>query len=558
MQTKPKLQVMKNRIILFLAMFLCCVFMAHSQGLNSVFKRLDEIIDNRPAYIAKKENALKEMRTKASYASGKEKFNLYVDLFNEYRVFRADSALHYGEMCEQLAIAHNDQEELQCSQILKAVGLGILGMYNEAHALLDSLGKIYPSNQVLYYTTMTDIISWQSEFVSNKDVKLMYRNQSSLYRDSLIAATENELFKNHNKSISLMGKDNAQAKTIALSTLQSLPEGHDSIRYIANELALIYSLEEKRDSSEYYYALSAISDMECGVREHSSLNNLTIMLYEDGDIDRAYKYMNQCFADASECIATLRTLEMSQKMPQILEAYHKKIRNNQRVLFFISIIILILAFVIAMDWLRIHRYSRKLRAAQKDILGMNENLKKANEKLARSLQKEKQVRLKLQESNRIKDTYLANYMRDCSCFIDKLDNYRKSLQQLAMRNNTEKLFDAIRSTDFIDKEIDNFYKGFDETFLSVFPTFVEEFNLLLKPEGRIIPSGPKRLTTELRIFALIRLGITDSNDIASFLRHSVKTIYNYRTKMRNMSLGNRNELEEKLKEIGIETEEANS
>lgn len=558
MQTKPKSQVMKNRIILFLAMFLCCVFMAHSQGLNSVFKRLDEIIDNRPAYIAKKENALKEMRTKASYASGKEKFNLYVDLFNEYRVFRADSALHYGEMCEQLAIAHNDQEELQCSQILKAVGLGILGMYNEAHALLDSLGKIYPSNQVLYYTTMTDIISWQSEFVSNKDVKLMYRNQSSLYRDSLIAATENELFKNHNKSISLMGKDNAQAKTIALSTLQSLPEGHDSIRYIANELALIYSLEEKRDSSEYYYALSAISDMECGVREHSSLINLTIMLYEDGDIDRAYKYMNQCFADASECIATLRTLEMSQKMPQILEAYHKKIRNNQRVLFFISIIILILAFVIAMDWLRIHRYSRKLRAAQKDILGMNENLKKANEKLARSLQKEKQVRLKLQESNRIKDTYLANYMRDCSCFIDKLDNYRKSLQQLAMRNNTEKLFDAIRSTDFIDKEIDNFYKGFDETFLSVFPTFVEEFNLLLKPEGRIIPSGPKRLTTELRIFALIRLGITDSNDIASFLRHSVKTIYNYRTKMRNMSLGNRNELEEKLKEIGVETEEANS
>lgn len=558
MQTKPKLQVMKNRIILFLAMFLCCVFMAHSQGLNSVFKRLDEIIDNRPAYIAKKENALKEMRTKASYASGKEKFNLYVDLFNEYRVFRADSALHYGEMCEQLAIAHNDQEELQCSQILKAVGLGILGMYNEAHALLDSLGKIYPSNQVLYYTTMTDIISWQSEFVSNKDVKLMYRNQSSLYRDSLIAATENELFKNHNKSISLMGKDNAQAKTIALSTLQSLPEGHDSIRYIANELALIYSLEEKRDSSEYYYALSAISDMECGVREHSSLINLTIMLYEDGDIDRAYKYMNQCFADASECIATLRTLEMSQKMPQILEAYHKKIRNNQRVLFFISIIILILAFVIAMDWLRIHRYSRKLRAAQKDILGMNENLKKANEKLARSLQKEKQVRLKLEESNRIKDTYLANYMRDCSCFIDKLDNYRKSLQQLAMRNNTEKLFDAIRSTDFIDKEIDNFYKGFDETFLSVFPTFVEEFNLLLKPEGKIIPSGPKRLTTELRIFALIRLGITDSNDIASFLRHSVKTIYNYRTKMRNMSLGNRNELEEKLKEIGVETEEANS
>ena len=162
------------------------------------------------------------------------------------------------------------------------------------------------------------------------------------------------------------------------------------------------------------------------------------------------------------------------------------------------------------------------------------------------------------ESNRIKDTYLANYMSDCSKFIDKLDAYRKSLHQLVMRNNIDKLFSSIRSTEFIENEIELFYKGFDETFLSVFPNFVEEFNKLLTPEGQIIPPAKKRLTTELRIFALIRLGITDSNDIAKFLRYSVKTIYNYRTKVRNTALGNRNELEDKLKEIGIEKEKKES
>lgn len=549
---------MKNRVLCLFCLFWGCISMASSQGLNSIFRRLDEAIDNRPKYISEKEKVLDEMRSRASYASGKEKFDLYVNLFNEYRVFKADSAFHYGVLCEELAKEHNNKEELQCSQILKAVSLGILGMYNEARVLLDSLSSIYPSNRVLYYTTLTDVISWQSEFVNNQDVKQEYIKQSEMYRDSLVAVTDNKLFRNHNQAIRLLRSDVKQAKVLSLSTFKSLPENHDSVRYVTNELAIIYRTEEKRDSCEYYYALSAISDMEHGVREHSSLINLTIMLYEDGDIDRAYKYMNQCFADASECNATLRTLEMSKMMPQILEAYQKKNRANQRILSAISLIMLLLALVIAVDWLRIHRYSRKLRAAQKDILVINDNLKRANEKLERSLQKEKTIRMNLEESNCIKDTYLANYMRDCSCFIDKLDNYRKSLQQLAMRNNTEKLFDAIRSTEFIDKEIDNFYKGFDETFLSVFPTFVEEFNKLLTPESRIVPSGPKRLTTELRIFALIRLGITDSNDIASFLRYSVKTIYNYRTKVRNQALGNRNELEEKLKEIGIETEETNS
>ena len=340
--------------------------------------------------------------------------------------------------------------------------------------------------------------------------------------------------------------------------IRDLPEGHDSIRYFANHLGTIYQLEGKRDSSEYFFAISAISDMERGVREHSSLINLTMQLFEDGEIDRAYKYMTQCLNDANESLSALRNLEMSKMMSPIMEAYNKKLKHQERILFWISIALAILLTIIILELFRIYGISKKLKAAQDIVLKANEDLRISNEKLALSLEKEKTMRNNLLESNRIKDTYLANYMSDCSKFIDKLDAYRKSLHQLVMRNNIDKLFSSIRSTEFIENEIELFYKGFDETFLSVFPNFVEEFNKLLTPEGQIIPPAKKRLTTELRIFALIRLGITDSNDIAKFLRYSVKTIYNYRTKVRNTALGNRNELEDKLKEIGIEKEEKES
>lgn len=245
-------------------------------------------------------------------------------------------------------------------------------------------------------------------------------------------------------------------------------------------------------------------------------------------------------------------------MSPIMEAYNRELKHQEQILTVISIVLAILLTIIILELFRIYRISKKLKAAQEIVLKANEDLRISNEKLALSLEKEKTMRNNLLESNRIKDTYLANYMSDCSKFIDKLDAYRKSLHQLVMRNNIDKLFSSIRSTEFIENEIELFYKGFDETFLSVFPNFVEEFNKLLTPEGQIIPPAKKRLTTELRIFALIRLGITDSNDIAKFLRYSVKTIYNYRTKVRNTALGNRNELEDKLKEIGIEKEKKES
>ena len=148
------------------------------------------------------------------------------------------------------------------------------------------------------------------------------------------------------------------------------------------------------------------------------------------------------------------------------------------------------------------------------------------------------------------EVYIGRYMDQCLVYIDKLDTYRKSIGKLLNSNRIDDLKKLLKSTSLVDDELKLFYEQFDNTFLSLFPSFVEDFNKLLLPEEAIIPKKEGSLNTELRIFALIRLGISDSDSIAKFLRYSLTTIYNYRTKVRNKSLGDRNKLEAEVLKIG--------
>jgi hypothetical protein len=150
----------------------------------------------------------------------------------------------------------------------------------------------------------------------------------------------------------------------------------------------------------------------------------------------------------------------------------------------------------------------------------------------------------------LKEEYIGRYMDQCSVYLEKMDNYRRSLGKIAATGNVEELYKNIKSSKFIEGELKEFYANFDNTFLQMFPTFVEDFNALLTNDEQISLKTGERMNTELRIFALIRLGISDSVKIAQFLRYSVTTIYNYRTKVRNKAAGDRNLLEQEVMKIG--------
>ncbi len=156
------------------------------------------------------------------------------------------------------------------------------------------------------------------------------------------------------------------------------------------------------------------------------------------------------------------------------------------------------------------------------------------------------VNRELMQTGKIKEVYIARYLDRCVIYLDKLEQYRRSLAKLAMASRIDDLFRAIKSEQFIHDERKNFYNEFDKSFLELFPHFIESFNRLLVEEGRICPKPGELLTTELRIFALIRLGVTDSSRIAHFLGYSLATIYNYRSKMRNKATGNKDDFEKEV------------
>ncbi len=202
--------------------------------------------------------------------------------------------------------------------------------------------------------------------------------------------------------------------------------------------------------------------------------------------------------------------------------------------------------------------NEKLHKANEELHDANEKLHIANEQLYVVNEELKQSNIKLHEANRniaeiseLKEVYIGRYMSQCLAYIDKLDAYRKSIGKLFGTGKTEELKRTLKSSVIIDDELKKFYEQFDQTFLSLFPTFVSDFNNLLLPGEEIIPKKEGYLNTELRIFALIRLGITDSDKIAKFLRYSLTTIYNYRTKVRNKAKGDRNSLEKEVMKIGL-------
>ena len=166
------------------------------------------------------------------------------------------------------------------------------------------------------------------------------------------------------------------------------------------------------------------------------------------------------------------------------------------------------------------------------------------------MHKLKEANHSIAENSYLKEEYIGRYMDQCSVYLEKMDNYRRSLGKIAATGNVEELYKNIKSSKFIEVELKEFYTNFDNTFLQMFPTFVEDFNALLTNDERISLKTGERMNTELRIFALIRLGISDSVKIAQFLRYSVTTIYNYRTKVRNKAASDRNLLEQEVMKIG--------
>ena len=497
----------------------------HTDINKAALKKLDDIISKKETYQIRREKDIADLKVQLAHSTDPARnYELYASLFGAYLHYQADSALHYINRQMEI-LPQLNRPELEYEIIInRATVMGVMGMYIEAMEQLEKIDpkKLNEWTLLSYYQTYRACYGWLADYTTNKTEKEKYLKKTDLYRDSIIAAMPPE----ENKTIVMAERCIVTGKAdTAIGMLNDALKDMEDERqkvYIYYTLSEAYSMKKDVEKEVYYLILTAIADLESSVREYASLQKLAHLMYESGDIDRAYKYLSCSMEDAVACNARLRSVEVTEFFPIVDKVYKLKIEKEKQISRTLLISVSFLSFLLLVTIIYLYRQMKKLSLMRKAVSASNEQLQEINKELS--------------QASKIKEEYIALYLNQCVIYLDKLDTYRRSLAKLAMASKLDDLFKTIKSEQFIRDERKNFYNEFDKSFLKLFPHFIKSFNDLMSEEGKLCPKSGEILSTELRIFALIRLGINDSSNIAHFLGYSLATVYSYRSKVRSKAL----------------------
>ena len=529
---------MKNILPLLLSVLMlqgCLTSSGISVPTRNAIAELDRILENNSEIISKKEARISEMRRQLGSAQDPQsRYRVCCGLCDEYYKFDLDSALYYIYMKMSLAGELGD-DELKIGATLDLAGRYLIsGMYYSAKDLIESIDKsrMSPEQFGPYYQAFTTL--YHNLVLVNKDSKLTagFREQEMHYRQlSLSISKPSTLNYNTEMAEALMSEGkNAEARKLLLDYLENQEYPNQNLAIIHYWIAKTYKAEGNKDQALMHYTISARHDLAGSVRASRSIIQASVLLLDYGQPERAYRYIHRAYQDAVKADARICQEEIARFMPEITSTYDRM--NTRRIRELISALVLV-ALLLAVSIVGLLR----IRSLQKKVL-------KANQVIKDGL-------VKMKEANDIKDIYMGRYMSMFSSHINGIEQYRSSIRNVAKSKDMDQIMKALRSDDFIDNQRETLYAEFDHAFLGMFPDFVSQLNSMLKEDQRIgkkLQNG--HLTNELRIFALIRLGVSESSQIASFLKKSPSTIYNYRVKLRNASIYPHDEFERHVMEIG--------
>lgn len=546
---------MKKNYLLCLLLLLISDSILANGGLDSLLNVLDQTIREHETYVIQRESRIRHLQELAEGVeyNSVEHYNLNHQIYKEYKSFICDSAIHY--LNENIRIAESMQDidrqvesKLQLSYLLASAG-----MYTESIDVLESVDRREVASRFIsdYYSCFDRVYGELSVYTQDKTLSRHYWDISQTYRDSLyailspqsdeyMAMTETQLRDGHKYDEALQINDLRLAVTEPNTPQYALVTYHRS---------LTYKNSNDRAGEEAHLCLSAISDIRSAIKDHASLWMLAQLLYEGGDMERAYQYMRFSWNATKFYNARLRSWQSADVLSLIDKTYQAMIeRQNDRLqenLFLITALMLLL--IVALVY--IYRQMKKLTAARNHLQAANNQLNALNDELRQMNHCLSSTNVELIESNQIKEEYIARFIKLCSTYINRLDAYRRMVNKKISAGQIAELLKITRSQDALDEELEELYANFDTAFLHLFPDFVKKFNGLLQDNEQIILKKNELLNTELRIFALIRLGIEDSSQIAEFLRYSVNTIYNYRAKVKNKARGSREDFEDIVRKI---------
>lgn len=508
-------------------------------NIGKALKELDGYIEQKDHYVQLKEGRIASLnQSLQSQTDNRHTLEIYSSLFDEYKSYKYDSAYVYAHKCLDVATLVADPEKIMDAKRLIAFCYLSSGLFKEAYDIMNSIDvKNAPDNiKKDYYAQLARLYYDMADYTNGEPFSSRYVREGIQYCDSAITYLPIELpMMWSTVGLKRMQQRNYPAAIEAFQTLLHSPNIDDHTSAIAtSSMGFMYGSMGDRQRGMYYLIQASIYDIKSATKEAVAMQNLANLLYETGDVTRANRYVRIAMEDANFYNARHRKIQISAILP-IIEKEHLQMVENQRnsLVVFASVVTLMFILVLV-STIIIYKQVKKLRRAKRTIQSQNKNLQSANSKLV--------------EANEIKDEYIVQSLYGKSEYIDRLEILYRTISRKLKARQFDDINSYLKESD-LKKERENMYSSFDQTFLRLFPDFIEEYNHLFRPEDVIAVDLNKGLTSELRIFALIRLGIHESERIAKFLDYSVNTINTYKTKVKNKSIVPNEQFEQKIMEI---------
>lgn len=558
-------------VCLLFPAYVCADTSKHALEENrKLLHSLDSLLEQQDLFVRVKEERIKQLKMQYSRVKDvKELYAMNRMVYLEYRVYDADSALHYINKNIQLAQQTNNRTWEVVSLLEQSFVLTSSGLLTEAlKAVSDIQPEELPQNlRSEYFGRLCTLYSRLRDYSSeNSQLSEHYNNLQKAFRDSVyLTATPDELRYWNCRAWLYMGTPEIEpVKQAFEENKQTLSNDSRKYSIATYNLSAIYRSENNESKYLENLILSAMADIRSVNGDIGSLQEIAEYLFKHGEIDRAYNYILYCSQKAMLFHNRVRIVKMSHLQNQIYKAYQEQSRTQQKRLQASLIAVSFLFLVLIGAFLFIRKQMRRLKKANLKLDSTNQKLSVNMDALSTAHQRLEEVNIQLKdlntqlqevndqlrESNYVKEEYIGYVFNICSTYISKLEEFRKNINRKLKVGQIEDVKAMTDSSATASNELKEFYQNFDTIFLHLYPDFVGDFNALLLPEERIELKEGELLNTELRIHALIRLGITDSVKIADFLHCSAQTVYNNRLRTRNKSIIPKEDFINAVKKLG--------
>lgn len=486
---------------------------------DSLLNVLDKSLDKRLIYIQQKEDNLLQLTNFLNSSKTKEeKYRRTRRIMEEYSYFVSDSSLYYSKKCLDLALELNNDEYVLDVKLARAYLLSFPQLFHESFSILESIDpeKIPTAYKTKYYHTYIYVYHNQIKDINDLFYRNKYRKEQAKYIDAYLSFGDKDSVEYltilaYKYYMNGMLEESVRTVNLILQHPDITPYMH--AEFLFNQGGVLMEAgKEKWAEAKRYLIQASIEYNRLAIRKNPPLIYLAMILQEEKNTDKAYSYINIAMEDAKMFSNSHRYSIAEKTHTLIQDTYYDKISNQQTSLQYYSGIISVFFVLLAIILIFVYKHNKILNKTKLELFNAN---------------------LTLKEHNRIKEIYIGHYLNMSSIYIKKFEDYRKSILRKLKSGYSEDILksenDQLNNT---QSEIDLLYSDFDNTFFELYPNFIESVNSLLLEDSRYMLKDEKKMNTELRILALLKFGISDNKMISSFLRVTVQTVYNYRSKIK--------------------------